>query len=63
MFEGKSDGNFEDRQSDGESKLWCETGGQKENRRSDVDVGIEGNSCSDSKSEWSKMLWACVKEE
>ena len=26
-------------------------------------IGIEGNSGSDSKDEWSEMVWACVKEE
>ena len=26
------------------------------------DVGIEGNSGSDGKGEWSEMVWACVEE-
>ena len=26
------------------------------------DVGIEGNSGSDGKGEWSEIVWACVKE-
>ena len=26
------------------------------------DVGIEGNSSSDGKGEWSEMIWACVEE-
>ena len=26
------------------------------------DAGIEGNSSSDGKSEWSKVVWACVEE-
>ena len=34
----------------------------KENTGPNGDIGIEGNSDSDSKSEWSKMVQACVKE-
>ena len=29
---------------------------------SNGDIGIEGNSGSDDKGEWSEMVWACVKE-
>ena len=36
--------------------------GEKENRGPNVDVGIEGNSGSDGKSEWSEIVQACVKE-
>ena len=37
-----------------------------EKKRTEVlcnkDVGIEGNSGSDGKGEWSEMVWACVEE-
>ena len=57
VFEGKWDGNFEkDRKSHGENNVWCKTDGEKEGRGPNGDVGIEGNSGSDGKSE------ACVKE-
>ena len=46
----------------GESNVWCKTDGEKEDRGLNGDVGIEGNSGSDSKSEWSEMVWACVEE-
>mgnify|MGYP001799872364 CR=1 FL=1 len=32
------------------------------NRGPNGDVGIEGNSGSDGKGEWSEMVWACVEE-
>ena len=35
---------------------------KKEDRGPNGDVGIEGNSGSDSKGEWSEMVWACVEE-
>ena len=46
-----------------ESNVWCKTDGEKEDRGPNGDVGIDGNSSSDSKSEWlSEMVHACVKE-
>ena len=42
--------------------MWCETDGEKEDRRPNGDVGIEGNSGLDGKGEWSEMVRACVKE-
>ena len=42
--------------------MWCETDGEKEDRSPNGDVGIEGNSGSDGKGEWSEMVRACVKE-
>ena len=42
--------------------MWCETDGEKEDRTPNGDVGIEGNSGSDGKGEWSEMVRACVKE-
>ena len=64
MFEGKYNGNFEkDRESNGESNVWCKTDGEEEDRGPNGDVGIEGNSGSDGKGEWREMVWACVKEE
>ena len=42
--------------------MWCKTDGEKENRGLDGDVRIEGNSSSDSKSEWSEIVRACVEE-
>ena len=35
---------------------------EKKDRRPNGDVGIEGNSGSDGKGEWSEMVRACVKE-
>ena len=32
---------------------WCKTDGEKEDRGPNGDVGIEGNSSSDGKGEWS----------
>ena len=46
----------------GESNVWCKTDGEKEDRGPNGDVGIEGNSGSDYKGEWSEMVWACVEE-
>ena len=51
------------RESDVESNVWCKTDGEKEDRGTKGDVGIEGNSCSDGKGEWSEMVQACVEEE
>ena len=63
VFEGKCDGNFENAlESNGENNVWCKTDGEKEDRRPNGDVGIEGISGSDGKSEWSEIVWACVKE-
>ena len=42
--------------------MWYKTDGEKEDRRANGDVGIEGNSGLDGKSEWSEMVRACVKE-
>ena len=42
--------------------LWCKTIGEKEDRGPNGDVGIEGNSGSNSKDEWSEMVWACVEK-
>ena len=49
-------------ESHGESNVWCQTDGEKEDRGPNGDVGIKGNSGSDGKSEWSEMVRACVKE-
>ena len=38
------------------------TDGEKEDRGPSGDDGIEGNSGSDGKGEWSEMVWACVEE-
>ena len=38
------------------------TDGEKEDRGPNGDVGIEGNSGSDDKGEWSEMVQACVEE-
>ena len=35
--------------------MWCKTDGEKEERGPNGDVGIEGNSGSDGKGEWSEM--------
>ena len=44
VFEGKWNGDFEkDRESNGESKVWCKTDGEKEDRGPNGNVGIEGN--------------------
>ena len=45
-----------------ESNVWCKTDGEKEDRGPDGDVGIEGNSGSDGKGEWSEMVRACVED-
>ena len=53
--------NFEkDRESNGESNVWCKTDRDKEDRAPNGDVGIERNSGSDGKGEWSEMVRACV---
>ena len=63
VFEGKCDGNFKkDQESNGESNVWCKADGEKVNRGPDGDMRIEGNSSSDGKGEWSKMVRACVEE-
>ena len=57
VFEGKWDGDFKkDRESDSESNVWCKTNGEKEDRGTNGDVGIEGNSGSDGKGEWSEII-------
>ena len=43
--------------------MWCYTGGEKEDRGPNGDVGIEGNSGSDDIRKWSEMVRACVEEE
>ena len=48
--------------SDGESNVWCKTNGEKEDRGPNGDVGIEGNSGSNGKGEWSEMVLPCVEE-
>ena len=45
MFEGKWNGNFE---KDRESKVWCKTDGEKEDRGLNGDVEIEANNGLDS---------------
>ena len=42
--------------------MWCKADGEKEDRGPIGDVGIEGNSGSDGKGEWSEMVRACVEE-
>ena len=42
--------------------MWCETDGEKEDRRPNGDVGIEGNSGSDGKGEWSEVVRTRVEE-
>ena len=42
--------------------MWCKTDGEKEDRGPNGDVGIEENSGSDGKGEWSEMVRACVEE-
>ena len=56
---------YKDREGNGDSNVWCKTYGEKEDRRpiNNGDVGIEGNSGSDGKGEWSEMVQACIKEE
>ena len=39
-----------------ESNVRCKTDGEKEGRGPSGDVGIEGNSPSDGKGEWSEMF-------
>ena len=36
--------------------MWCKTDGEEEDRGPNGDVGIKGNSGSDGKGEWSKMV-------
>ena len=40
---------MKDQESNGESNVWCKTDGNKEDRRPNGDVGIEGNSGSNGK--------------
>ena len=42
--------------------MWCETDGEKEDRGTNGDVEIEGNSGSDGKGKLSEMVHACVEE-
>ena len=51
-----------DQDSNGENNVCCKTDGEKKDRGPKGDVGIEGNSGSDGKGEWSEMVWACVEE-
>ena len=63
VFEGKWDSNFEkDRESNVESNVWCKTDGEKEDKKPNGDVGIEGDNGLDGKDEWSEMVQACVEE-
>ena len=41
--------------------VWCKTDGEKEDRVPNGDVGIEGNSGSEGKGRWSKIVQACVE--
>ena len=43
--------------------MWCETDGEKEDRRPNRDVGIEGNSGSDGKGEWSEMVQYVLRRD
>ena len=45
--------------------MWCKSDGEKEDSLLGPNghVGIEGNSGSDVKGEWSEMVRACVEEE
>ena len=45
-----------------ESNVWCKTDGEKEDRGPNGDIGIEGNSGTDGKGEWSETVQACVEE-
>ena len=49
-------------ESNGESNVWCKTDGEKEDRRPNVDVGIEGDGGSDGEGEWSEMVRACAEK-
>ena len=42
--------------------MQCKTDGENEDRGPNGDVGIEVNSGSDGKGEWSEMVRACVDE-
>ena len=42
--------------------MWCKTDREKEDRGPNGEVGIEENSSSDGKGEWSEMVWACIEE-
>ena len=56
--------NFEkDRESNGEGNAWCETNEEKEDRGPNRDVGIEGNSGSDGKGEWSDMYGHVLRRD
>ena len=65
VFEGNwNHGNFEkDKESNGESNVWCKTDGEKEDKGPNGDVGIEGNSGSDGKGEWSEMVRHVLKRD
>ena len=39
--------------------MWCKTDG--DDKGPNGDVGIEGNSDSDGKGEWSEMVRACIE--
>ena len=51
-----------DRESNGESNVWCKTDGENEDRGPNRDFRIEGNSGLDGKGKWSEMVQACVDE-
>ena len=53
---------LDNKESNGESNMWCKTDGKQEDRGPNGDVGIEVKSGSDGKGEWSKMVWACIEE-
>ena len=64
VFEGKGDGNLKkDRESNGESNVWCKANGEKENRGPDGDVRIERNSGSNGKGEWSDMYGHVLRRD
>ena len=46
----------------GRAMCGAKTDGEKEDRGPNGDVGIEKNSDSDGKGEWSEMVRACVEE-
>ena len=48
-------------ESDGESNVWCETDGEKEDRRPNEMLGLKETG-SNGKGKWSEIVRACVKE-
>ena len=51
-----------DLESNSESNVWCKADGEKENKRPDGVVRIEGNSGSDGKGQLSEMVRTCAEE-